>query len=585
VLPPRRRCGKDPIGVPAGPLIGDPRHDDSVTDVSATGGPGDNAVSPTLDAGALAELAEFGQERPVMAGEVLYRAGDASYDFFVALDGRAEIVRQDLDGEAVIASYGAGTFLGELNLLTGQRPYLTARVVEDGRVLQIPRDDFRRLMSVKPDIADLIFNAFSARRERLRQGDGAGAIRIVGSRYSPEALALRAFATRSHLPHTWIDLEEVQDPDVLLAGMGLRPRDTPTVITTTTVLRRTTPGEFAQYLGLTLQPVPGMLFDLVVIGTGPAGLASSVYGASEGLNTVGLDAVAIGGQAGSSSRIENYAGFPNGISGDELASRTAMQAQRLGARLSAPCPATVLRPEHGFLVVTLADGSEIPCRAVIVASGARYRRLAVDDLQRFEGAGVYYAATDLEARICTGSDVIVVGGGNSAGQAAIYMSQHGCKVLIAIRRDDLSRTMSRYLIERIVANPHIEVLAHTEVRALAGRGHLEKVTLEHTPTHSSRTVACRGLFCFIGAEPATSWLEGTVALDSRGFILTDRDLLDGSIAGPPFAGRDPLPFETSLMGVFAAGDVRHGSLKRVASAVGEGSSAVRSVHEHLTTSA
>ncbi len=543
---------------------------------------GDDTVAPTFDASTLVELAAFGQEQVVAAGDLLYRAGDASYDFFVVLDGGAEIIRSEPDGDTVIASFGAHAFLGELSLVTGQRPYLTARVTEPGRMLRIRRDDFRRLMSEKPDIADVIFNTFSARREVLLKGDGAEAIRIVGSRYSPDAMALRAFATRSHLPHVWIDLEDAADPEVLLAGMGLRPPDAPAVITPTAVLRHTSPGEFAEELGLTYQPVPGTLFDLVVIGTGPAGLASAVYGASEGLNTVTLDAVSIGGQAGSSSRIENYVGFPNGISGEDLVSRTAIQAQRLGAHLNAPCQAAGLRRERGFLVITLTDGSEIPCRAVIVASGARYRRLDVDDLQRFEGAGVYYAATDLEARICTGKDVIVVGGGNSAGQAAIYMSQQRCRVLIAVRRHDLSQTMSRYLVERIEANPRIEVLTMTEVRALAGEGHLEQVTLEHTPTATSRTVACGGLFCFIGAEPATSWLSDAVALDSHGFILSDRDLPDAP-TDPRFTGRDALPFETSMMGVFAVGDVRHGSLKRVAAAVGEGSSAVRSVHEHLST--
>jgi thioredoxin reductase (NADPH) len=542
---------------------------------------GDDVVAPSLDPSSLTELAAFGDEQRVDAGDILYQAGDDSYDFFVVLEGRAEVIRRDLESEDIIASFGPAGFLGELNLLTGQRPYLSARVTEPGRVLRIPVADFRRIMSEKPDIADLIFNAFSARRERLREGDGARAIRIVGSRYSPDAIALRAFATRSHLPHVWIDLEDSLDPDVLLASMGLRPPDAPAVITPTAVLRRTTPGEFAEHLGLTFRPVRGALFDLVVIGSGPAGLASAVYGASEGLNTVTLDAIAVGGQAGASSRIENYVGFPNGVSGEDLVARTAIQAQRLGARLNAPCAAAGLRPEHGIHVVTLADGSEIPCRAVIVASGARYRRLAVDDLQRFEGAGVYYAATDLEARICTGRDVTVVGGGNSAGQAAIYMSQHGCKVWIAIRRDDLSQTMSRYLVERIEANPRIEVLPSTEVSSLAGANHLEHVTLRHNPSGTEKTISCGGLFCFIGAEPATSWLSGTVALDPDGFILTDRDLLDAETTQPLFAGRDRLPFETSMMGVFAVGDVRHGSLKRVAAAVGEGSSAVRSVHEYL----
>ena len=263
--------------------------------------------------------------------------------------------------------------------------------------------------------------------------------------------------------------------------------------------------------------MPGYVFDLVVIGTGPAGLAAAVYGASEGLDTVSLDAVGTGGQAGASSRIENYVGFPNGISGEDLVVRAAIQAQRLGARLSSPCEVAGLRTDSTFHAVVLADGSEIPCRTVIVASGARYQRLAVADLERFEGAGVYYAATDLEARICTGSDVIVIGGGNSAGQAALYLAQQGSGVSIAIRGSDLAKSMSAYLIERIAADPRIQVLTNTEVRALEGAAHLERVTVEFTPTGESRTLPCIGLFCFIGADPSTEWLEGVVALDASGF--------------------------------------------------------------------
>ena len=296
-----------------------------------------------------------------------------------------------------------------------------------------------------------------------------------------------------------------------------------------------------------------------------------------------LDAVNTGGQAGTSSRIENYVGFPNGISGGELTSRAAIQAQRLGARLNAPCPVGGLRAEHGFLVVELADGSEVPARSVIVASGARYQRLAVDELERFEGSGVYYAATDLEARQCTGADVVVVGGGNSAGQAAIYLAQQGSDVTICIRGDDLGKSMSRYLIERIHADARIEVLTTTEVRALAGGTHLEAITLEHTRSGERRSVDCTGLFCFIGADPATEWLDGLVALDPGGFVLTDRSLPAPALEIATFRVREPLPFETSVPGVFAVGDVRHGSLKRVAAAVGEGSSAVRSVHEHLAS--
>jgi len=325
------------------------------------------------------------------------------------------------------------------------------------------------------------------------------------------------------------------------------------------------------------------MFDLVVVGSGPAGLAAAVYGASEGLHTVSLDAVATGGQAGASSRIENYVGFPSGISGEELTSRAAIQAQRLGAQLSAPCEAAGLRVHDGFHVVVLSDGSEIPTRTVIVASGARYQRLAVDDLERFEGAGVYYAATDLEARICNQMPVVVVGGGNSAGQAAIYLAQQGSTVAIAIRGTDLAHSMSHYLVERIEADPRITLLSSTEVRALGGRDHLDTVTLEHTPTRERRTIECAGLFCFIGADAATSWLRGALALDDKGFVLTDRSLPSEISGGPEFAARTPLPLETSIPGIFAAGDVRSGSSKRVATAVGEGSAAVRSVHEYLAT--
>jgi len=550
---------------------------------TSDGPPATDVAWPTLDAATIAELTPFGSVRSVARGDVLYRAGEALPGFFVVLDGETEIVRERDSGDVVIAVHGAGRFLGELNLLTGQRAFLTARVSEPGRVLAIELATFRRLLGTRPEFSDTVFKAFVARRELLMSGEGAGAIRIVGSRYSPEAMALRAFANRSRLPHTWIDLEDVDDAPVFLASLGVRPRDVPVVLTPTAVLRRPTPGDFAAHLGLTYRVVPGYLNDLVVVGTGPAGLAAAVYGASEGLETIALDSVAVGGQAGASSRIENYVGFPNGISGEALVGRAAIQAMRLGARINAPCIVAGLRIDEGFHVVTLSDGSEISTRAVIVASGARYRRLEVDDLERFEGAGVYYAATELEARVCRGAGVIVVGGGNSAGQAAVYLAQEGSPVSLVVRRRDLSETMSQYLIARIEADPRIEVLQHTEVRGLAGDTHLEAVTLEDNHSGERRSVACQGLFCFIGAVPSTAWLADTVSLDRSGFVLTDRSLPEEVASAAAFGGRDPLPLETSAPGVFAVGDVRHGSLKRVAAAVGEGSTAVRSVHEYLAT--
>jgi len=546
--------------------------------MSAHGGR-DAVAFPVLSASELSEIAPFGTEGPAQAGQFLFQAGEASYDLLVVLEGEVEVVRFHGEDAVVIVAYGPGGFVGELNLLTGQRRTLSCRVTRPGRVLVIQQDEFRRLMSVRPALAETIFSALVARREVLRSGDGAQAIRIIGSRYSPEAMSLRAFAEHSHLAHAWIDVEDAEEVDVLLAGMGLSPQDIPAVITATETLRRPSAATFAEHLGLTFQSTPGYIFDLVVVGSGPAGLAAAVYGASEGLRTVSLDATTFGGQAGASSRIENYAGFPNGISGGELTARAAVQAMRLGARLNAPCEVVGLRTEAGFQVVVLGDGSEIPTRAVIVASGARYRRLAVDDLERFEGAGVYYAATDLEARVCDGTSVLVIGGGNSAGQAAIYLGQHNCKVTLAIRRSDLTQSMSQYLIERIEADPKVDLLTDVEVDGLRGRDHLEQATLSHTATNQQQTIPCSGLFCFIGASPATAWLGDGVLLDDDGFVLTDRQLPHPLATG----ASGPLPFETSVSGVFAAGDVRHGSMKRVAAAVGEGSSAVRSVHERLST--
>jgi thioredoxin reductase (NADPH) len=537
---------------------------------------------PTWDADTLAELRSYGTERDVVEGEELLRAGRRSEGFYVVLEGEIEVVRPDIDQEHPVGVLGPGQFVGGVSLLTGQRPYLNARVSRAGRLLDIAPDGFRRLMGARRHLATKIFESATARSESLRTGPAARTVRIVGSRYSPESLALRAFVTRSRVPHTWVDLDDADDPDVVLASMGLRPRDVPAVVTPTATLRNATPGELAARLGLTFEAPPGYTFDLVVVGGGPAGLAAAVYGAADGLDTQALDAVAVGGQAGTSTLIENYVGFPNGIAGGDLADRAAAQARRLGARINAPCVVERLRPGSTFHTLALTDGSEIPTRAVIVATGARYRRLPLPELARYEGAGVYYAATAIEARGCRDRPVVVVGGGNSAGQAALFLSEQGSRVSIVVRRDGLEATMSRYLISRIQADPDIEVRRRTEVRAIGGDGHLDRVELEHTPSGGRDTAWCAGLFCFIGAEPATDWLGGTVALDDKGFVLTDRELPEAVAAGPAFAARAPLPYETSVPGVFAVGDVRRGSLKRVAAAVGEGSSAVRSVYDHLT---
>jgi thioredoxin reductase (NADPH) len=455
----------------------------------------------------------------------------------------------------------------------------SARARIDSRLLEIPHEAFRSLLTTDAEIGELVLRALLLRRTNLlthAQGD----VVLVGSSHSAQMLELQEFLTRNGRPHVTLDVERDERTQGLLDTWHIGVDETPVVICRgTSVLRKPSVEQLADCLGLRADLRTEVVRDLVIVGAGPAGLSAAVYAASEGLDVLVLESHAPGGQAGSSSRIENYAGFPNGISGEDLTSRAAVQALRLGARLNAPCEVAGLRAEGSFHVVVLKDGSEIPTRAVIVASGARYQRLPVEDLERFEGAGVYYAATDLEARVCGGAPVVVIGGGNSAGQAALYLAQNNCAVTIAIRRKDLAQTMSHYLIERIEADPKIELITEVEVQALAGQDHLEQVTLAHRSTSRPREVGCNGLFCFIGARPATAWLSDSVLLDEHGFVLTDRQL-----SGPRRAdASDPLPFETSAPGVFAAGDVRHGSMKRVAAAVGEGSSAVRSVHERLAT--
>lgn len=540
----------------------------------------DDAVTfPTLGQPEIAILEALGTRRSVVVGEYLYREGDASYDFYVVLSGEAEITVRSDGEDLVIARHGPGRFLGELNLLTGMRVYVSARVVEAGEVLVVPTAALRQVLATRPRLSDTILAAFIGRRSLLLTGAGA-ALRVVGSRFSPDSLRLREFLARSRIPHEWLDVETHPAVERLLREADVAPGDLPVVIAAGTVLRRPTPGELASYLGLTVDSVPERCVDLVVVGGGPAGLAAAVYGASEGLRTLGVEMVGVGGQAGASSRIENYLGFPTGISGGDLAQRAVVQAEKFGAHLTSPCAATALREEAGHLVVRLADGTDIAGRAVIVASGARYRRLDVPGLVDFEGNGVYYAATEMEARLCATSPVVVAGGGNSAGQAALFLAEAGSAVTVVIRGPDLDRSMSRYLVDRIEADARIEVRTNTQIVDLNGDQTL--ASLRITGADGDATVPCAALFSFIGAEPASEWLSGCAVLDRRGFVLTDRSL------GPEHLdrrweelGRLPLPFETSHPGLFAVGDVRAGSMKRVAAAVGEGSASVRSVHEYL----
>jgi thioredoxin reductase (NADPH) len=527
----------------------------------------------------LAALKRLGVRRAVAAGEYLYREGDPEYEFYVVLSGAVEIVVRSEGAERVIARHPAGRFLGELNLLTGQRVFVSARVAEPGEVLVVPREALRRLIATDPGLSDKILAAFLARRGILMSG-AASAIRVIGSRFSPDSGRIREFLARSGIPHEWLDPDADVEVERSLRELDIRPHDLPVVIVTGKVLRRPTPDVLADYLGLTIENLPDRGFDLIVVGAGPAGLAAAMYGASEGLRTLVLEMVAVGGQAGSSSRIENYLGFPTGISGADLTQRATVQAQKFGASLSSPRTTVSIQEEAGFFVLRLSDGIEVRGRAVIVATGARYRKLDAARLEEFESRGVYYAATELEAQSCAGSPVIVAGGGNSAGQAALFLANAGSPVTIVIRGPDLAASMSRYLVDRIEADKRIVVRRDTRIVALEGDQSLTGVRV--SGPGGEETLASTALFSFIGAEPASEWLSGFAALDDRGFVLTDRSLGRAHLRGRwEVLGRSPLPFETSHPGLFAAGDVRSGSTKRVAAAVGEGSAAVRSVHAYL----
>ena len=538
--------------------------------------------APRLRTDQIEILKRYGQVRKTEVGDVLFRAGDTENDFVVVLEGEVK-VGDDFPGEwRTIGTFHEGRFLGELNMLTGQAMYLTGMVSEAGEVLTIPREQLKEVVTEEPNISDIILRAFLARRSYMVK-TGLG-LRIIGSRHSGDAARLREFAARNRVPHVWVALEDDPRAGALLERLGAKPSETPvTVWQGEDVRKNPTNLEFARTMGLDVDASLQKTYDLVVVGAGPAGLGASVYGASEGLSTLALEAVALGGQAGTSSRIENYPGFPAGLSGFELASRVLVQADKFGARTAVPQEAIGLRREEGHFLIRLSEGGEVAARSVIAASGARYRRLGVESLGRFEGESVHYAATQAEAQRYEDAEVAVIGGGNSAGQAALFLAARTRKVYLLIRGDDLGKSMSRYLVDRIAKTGNVELLANTEVRELIGENRLDGVVVENNRSEETQTLAVRALFVFIGAEANTGWLMGAVGLDERGFVLTgaalDRSVLDGEDWRE--RAREPFLLETSMPGVFAAGDARAGSIKRCVSAVGEGAMAVRLVHQYL----
>jgi thioredoxin reductase (NADPH) len=520
-------------------------------------------VSPVLSESQLATLAEHGEERTAEVGETLFRVGDRRYPFIAIIEGEAAV--QDADGHEIVR-HGASGFLGEINLLSGQTVFLTAVATQPMRYIAVDRDVLRPLLFEDGPLADLLLSAFMGRREALQQLQGIG-IEVVGPRSSENTRRLVDYAKRTRLPHTWRDPEHSDDPEAAALIDALEPAQLPLVrLPGGAELRHPSNGELSRALGIGLELDQREEVDLAVIGGGPAGLGAAVYGASEGLETLLIESTALGGQAGTSRRIENYLGFPAGISGSELTSRAVTQARKFQARTATPYRAIALEPGGDRHVVRLEEDNEIAARAVVLATGAEYRRLPVADLERYEGITVFYAAGPPEAQLCRGTRVGVIGGGNSAAQAAVWLARGGALVTLLHRRADLRETMSDYLVAEL-ERYGVAVRDRSEVAQLHGSddGELEGVTLR-----DGEPLPFSFLFLFLGAAPCTDWLGDSVARDDKGFVLTGSD-----------AGADGL-LETSVPGVYAAGDVRADSIKRCATAVGEGAMVVRFVHERLS---
>ena len=514
------------------------------------------------------------------AGEALFRAGDRDPKFFVIKSGEVEIIDITGDQPKTIRVQGPGDFTGDVGHLTGSPKVVSAIARSDCAVYEMSEAELRKVLNQDPQLSDIILQAFIARRQLMRESPEFTGLRVIGSRYSRDTFRIRDFLAKNRVLFTWLDLEGDPAVNQLLQQFGVTEAETPIVACAhCLVLRNPSNRELAEKIGIR-RPVEHTVYDLAIVGSGPAGLAAAVYGASEGLRTIVLEHTAPGGQAGSSMRIENYLGFPTGITGSELADRAVLQADKFGAQISIPTPATKLTFDKMYSVLELEGGENVVAKCLLIATGAEYRRLEVEHCSRFEGAGVYYAATPNEAQMCRGSDVMLVGGGNSAGQAAVYLSQNARKVFLLIRGDDLCKSMSSYLAHRIMNTPNIEILRCTEVIRMHGDGHLSSVEISNKTTGEKKMLPTAALFSFIGATPRTHWLPSEIEKDEKHFVRTGIELGDSRHWT---LKRQPFLLETSRPGVFAAGDVRSGSVKRVASAVGEGSMAVQFVHEYLKT--
>lgn len=535
-----------------------------------------DSMFPKLDPAQIDRLNPLGRQRQVDTGEIVFDQGDSEHGVFVVLDGGIELVSLVNGEESVLSVLGSGMFTGEVNQLSGRRSLVRCRAHQPSTLLEISRENLQHIMQNDVALGEMFLRAFILRRVYLIENKVGDAI-LIGSTNSSDTLRLRGFLSRNGHPYTYVDVEKDSDVQSMLDHFGVRVEDIPVLVCRSElVLRNPSNAEAAACFGLNAGIDEGEVYDLIVVGAGPSGLAAAVYGASEGLNVLVIESNAPGGQAGSSSRIENYLGFPMGISGQDLAARAFVQAEKFGAHISVARSAAALKCTRQPYVLQLDDGASVQSRSLIVATGVQYRRLDLPNLAHFEGAGVYYGATAVEAQVCTDQEVAVVGGGNSAGQAALFLSTAAKHVYLLVRKPGLAETMSRYLISRIEACPDITVKTFTEIEGLEGNGHLERTHWRNTQTGERHTCETQHLFLMTGASPNTAWLDGCVAVDTKQFIKTGAEVQDQwPLHRPPYL------LETSRPGIFAVGDVRAGSMKRVAAAVGEGSMAVQFVHKVL----
>lgn len=543
--------------------------------------PRNREMFPTLNRAEIDRIAIHGKFRAVRRGEVLVEQGQETSHFFVVLSGNLDILQSYDGNERVIATHHPGQFFGDVHLLSGRRSIVRARMADDGEVLELTREALQEIVQNDSALSEILMRAFILRRVELLTG-GIGDVALVGSAFSAGTLRVREFLTRNGYPHAYLDVEKDAAAQQLLERFQISAGDLPVLICRNkAALRNPTNSQVADCLGLNEGIAKDAVRDVVIVGAGPAGLAAAVYATSEGLKALLVETKAPGGQAGSSSKIENYLGFPTGVSGAELATRAFTQAQKFGAQMIVARGVNRLMCHRKPYAIELDDGSQLMARTIIIATGAEYRKPGLPDLESYEGRGIYYGATFIEAQLCGDSEVAVVGGGNSAGQAAVYLSQTAKHVYMLVR-SELTETMSRYLIRRIEETPNITVNLHTEVVALNGAERLESIRWRNKDTGEEKSCPIRHLFLMTGASPNTEWLRGCIALDDKGFIKTGGDLEAETLAKFNWPlKRAPQLLETSLPGVFAVGDVRAGNVKRVASAVGEGSISIYLVHKAL----